>query len=292
MSFKDDSLSRSASAALPTESLHSPLSLCTVVDARLSSRKEIVSKIKATGLFEDVIEPETLSDALGVLASQNVDTCIVGPTLTQSGAQHFLKSARAITQATDCAFVVVVDERNMSEAESPLETLNSSAHTVLSAPCSARMYADGVGRAVHNAAEKNTSKVKKLEAYFESQPIGQSINKGESATAKDGSYGTGVNTLLRSEENISKLFEAVLGRQMSAKEAAKIPPEAIATLKLLIAEVVKRKSKSRRFTQFARFLEVCIHDWVEDILERPDCDANKRLRWKLLLYADTGGAIH
>jgi hypothetical protein len=286
-SDENDSL-KSGLSGRSMRALHFPLSICTVVDSRLSSRREIVTKINGTALFQKVVEPETLNDAFGVLCSRKVDTCIVGPTLTHNGAQRFIEVARSISRATDCAFVVVVDGRNISEAE----LLSKIAHAVLSSPCSARMFADGVRRAVYNAADASSEKVKKLSAFFECHEKDKPLVRNGKEVEKYGEHGIGVSMLLQSDGSDKTLIETMLGRQVTSEEVCRISSEAVDTLRVLIRSVLESKGRSQRSEQFARFLEICIHDWVEDLIEHPECNADMRLRQKLLIYTDVKGSLH
>ncbi len=94
-----------------------PLTLCSVVDSRLSSRREILSDVKSSALFEEIAEAHSVEHGLGLLAQQDTDACIIGPSVSQTAATHFLDRAGAMACAATTAFIAITAGH---EDENPL----------------------------------------------------------------------------------------------------------------------------------------------------------------------------
>lgn len=107
----------------------SALQRCLVVDSRHSSRIEILKDIKASELFEEVIEGSSLSNALQKIKSISFDACFTGPSISIDRVTQFISQAKDVSLVDDCAFIAVVAEDCKIESD-----LLLAAHHVIPFP--------------------------------------------------------------------------------------------------------------------------------------------------------------
>jgi hypothetical protein len=126
------------------------LARCVLIDARFSSRLAISKDIKATLLFEEVLEATSIPHGLELLAEVSADVCVLGPSLSSDKACEFLSAARESSCAEDCAFIAIVEH-----AEEVPRLNGAHAHKVLTKPLSKHQLFDGMVEAVVRANENS-----------------------------------------------------------------------------------------------------------------------------------------
>lgn len=252
----------------------SPLSRCLLIDASFRSRNEVVKAVKASVLFEEILEASSVVDGLKRLNARAFDACIIGPSLSQLASSDFIRSGKNSELSKHCAFVLLVEDiTSVSE-----ELLKELAHEVVEWPVTKSRFHAGVVRAILRASESSPwpgirlSDVGELcineggdwKVYRESEDTKDTAEKGQSKQAADGS-----------EDSIAKLIG-----QLDANN----PKESVALiLNKLVSKANKGKegSKPDPFTEF--FIEA-VRDWLIELeFEKPQI-ATKNLRSRLRSY--------
>lgn len=124
------------------------LSLCTVIDSRFSSRRDIISALKATDLFSELIEATSVEHGVNIVRNQAVDACIIGPSVSPGTIASFVQKSLESRAADDTAFIAVLDQEAADEKE--FLTM-CGIHGVLRKPFTRRVLYDGVVESVVKA---------------------------------------------------------------------------------------------------------------------------------------------
>lgn len=85
---------------------------CVVLDSRFTSRKKLAKDIGCTNLFELIVHAPSLEDGPSIVASSQVDLCIVGPSMTDSKAKSFLDSVTSNNSSEETAFLAITGKEN------------------------------------------------------------------------------------------------------------------------------------------------------------------------------------
>jgi hypothetical protein len=141
---KEQSSKRPDEASLPQ---FPALSCCIVLDARFSSRQEIIRDLKASLLFEEIVEAKSLMDAMLLLTHRQPDACFIGPTMSLDRAIAFINEGQKKIHSGDCAFVSIIE----ANPEIRLQLLENGAHEVIERPCSKYTFSLGVIAAIVRA---------------------------------------------------------------------------------------------------------------------------------------------
>ncbi len=88
------------------------LEKCMIVESRFLVRQEIVNSIKASALFEKVLEAQSLADGIEKVKTIKLDACFVGTSISPNAVEVFLDKASATSKSKNCSFIVVVNETN------------------------------------------------------------------------------------------------------------------------------------------------------------------------------------
>jgi hypothetical protein len=134
-----------------------------MIDSKLHTRRKLMNDIVISGLFDSTIEATSLENGLEILEAQNLDACLVGPSLSREAAMFLIKEGKRVTRSKDCAFVVVVEENNDGLAELTLK--NCGAHAVITTSYSRRSFTESVSTAVRNAHTAAAKKVLNKEPF-------------------------------------------------------------------------------------------------------------------------------
>ena len=121
-----------------------PLACCMIVESRFGTRSEVTKTLRASQLFDTIIEPSSVSAALLELAEREVDAVIVGNSVTPMRATEFVREALRVSRASHCAFLSLATDDAHAES---LRT-DESYHQVLRWPCARNELSTGIISAV------------------------------------------------------------------------------------------------------------------------------------------------
>ncbi|HMO17809.1 MAG TPA: hypothetical protein PKA63_07335 [Oligoflexia bacterium] len=124
----------------------SALQRCLIVDSSFQSRKEIIKDIKATELYEEIIEGNSIAESLDRIKSNYFDACYAGTGISYSGATKFILDAKKDTMSEDCAFIALV-----KSTRTPDEKIFPEAHSVIILPCTKRYFFEESVKAIISA---------------------------------------------------------------------------------------------------------------------------------------------
>ena len=121
-----------------------PLEFCLIVESRLKKRHEIVSRIRGSGLFRNIFEPESVTAALLLIDQRPLDVCIIGPSLSIESVEIIVEHAAKSNFQSNIAFLAFGRD-NRSDLEK-LATLGVK-HS-LPPRTTPRVFYEGLARAV------------------------------------------------------------------------------------------------------------------------------------------------
>lgn len=248
-----------------------PLACCVVVESRFSTRTELTKTLRSAQLFDSILEPPSLTDALAELAKGEVDAVIVGNSVTPVRAAEFLREAVRVGKSSNCAFIALA-----SDADDSNEVLKPGelCHRVLPWPSSRRDLADGVVSAVVAANREGTwARVQK--SGPSAKPVGatpasslQSIFAGNI---------TDLDDIVRAVRD----GELGLGSHRGPTAVAKARLDAVVSG--VFGETLKGEKIARFRTYFANALEL----WFIDLCTNGEEKARNTLRQSLFSFVES-----
>ncbi len=122
------------------------LSCCLLVDSSHKSRIEIIKDIKASSLFQDIVEAGSIKNAQELLKVRVFDACIFGPSLSLEVVSSFIKKGKEENISSDCAYISII--KNAAEFHEYTDP-----HSVVVVPTSKRTFFESIVRGVLLANE-------------------------------------------------------------------------------------------------------------------------------------------
>lgn len=123
------------------------LETCLMIDPRHSTRQDLRRDLKASNLFENIVEAKSLDDGIRIVAAHRFDAVFLGASLTQEKAVNLLTQIVSCCFSKDCALLIIAS-RQLSDTEL---YITAGAHRVISIPCPRSVFAEGVVRGVVSA---------------------------------------------------------------------------------------------------------------------------------------------
>lgn len=255
------------------------LNAVTVVDSRLGSRRELIKDLKATALFERVVEAKSLAHGLLTLHIEDVDSCMIGPSLRSDKALQFLESAKQIPTAEVCAFVVVRNEGSNSEKE--FERVG--VHNIIRRPYTKEVFREKVVQSVIKA-NANSEWAKIAQARLAD---GQTLGQTEQAVQdEEGDLPNRLALTAVFRDTLPRLKDIVVGHQDGQYGLlidGRPTPRTSAAIRELIEEILDSQELSpEERIYMANYLDTAIRDWFVDVVLRSEGIATAKLRKKLI----------
>lgn len=252
------------------------LFMAVIIDARYSSRQELLKDLKATALFENIVEAKSLSDGLKLLASEAVDVCLLGPSLNVANVARFIEQGTASEKSKDCAFVAL----NQNDPQRAGELSACGAQRVLHLPASKRQLSEEIVRAVI-AANKNSpwsSILLNAEGEQDDSP-GLSLVPAKSAAEE--------LSIKEIPEDLSDLLRSLESSQSDFKpESYRQSGKAKALAQLLLNSLLTKVDIETTSSAFKTFMEEAALEWLEDAKLYSPRDATAELRKKLKSFRE------
>lgn len=92
----------------PNISLYPALQRCILVESRFVLRQELYEHLKATNLFHEVIEAESLAHGIELIEQCGANACVVGPGVSPDKAVSFCLKARQNEAGLAVAYLALV----------------------------------------------------------------------------------------------------------------------------------------------------------------------------------------
>jgi len=123
------------------------LEKCIIVDARHSSRNELVKDLSASTLFLKMIEAKSIANGLGMMEAQTTDALCVGSSVSVEAACELISRAKVVAASADCAYLAVLEAGSAGREA----LLAAGAHSVIEKPYSRMRLFEKVVEAVVKA---------------------------------------------------------------------------------------------------------------------------------------------
>ena len=269
---KDKNKQQEKAAALPD---FPALGCCVLVDARYSSRLDIIKDLKASLLFEEILEAKSLSDAEVLLNRHRPDACFIGPSVTPDRAIEFITEGKKKDGLGDCAFIALIN----ADSAVRENLLNNGAHRVIERPYSKYLFVKEVIGAIITANAGHPWKALAVslgliqDDDLSTPAINPLLASAHPADNADGRTSPDVNKLL-SALNFSEL--ASTGGAPSL--------ETIEKIKGLINSLLPERADDASLQELRLFLEGEIHHWITDQQVVSREMATKNLKRKIGLF--------
>lgn len=255
---------------IDAEEMHfTPLESCAVVDSRLGSRKELREAIDETGLFFEVYEPPGITETLNFFEKSNVDACIIGASVSQSGFMSFIQGFEKRVHSSDCALLFAANEQTKRSRRS--EEKFGRRFTF---PCTTVELYNQVTESVEKACN-NKKKLKLLEQHnrlVESRLYSSDAQSFRFSLSE---------SFLGSTSAIVDIISNITGASSNDDE---VDPAMIDTVRNLLIAVESRTVEAQEIQQFQKHLNGCVRDWFQDVVTIPAGQATDKLRDCLLSY--------
>lgn len=278
------------------------LSACVVLDARFSSRQDIIKDLKASLLFEDIIEAKSLDDAVYLLIHRQPDACFVGPTISPDKAIEFIRDGKKKIHTGDCAFVAIIEENPLMRDN----LLANGAHEVIERPCSKYTFTMGVIAAIiranagHPWSKMATSLGLDLDSLTNlgsvkiqaDKPVSDELLPGsvivKDQIAEDPTIGIGIPAALAGSQSISadigKIFSSLDVSDLGADLHGTPSLETTEKVKGIIDTILPGKPSDPESADLRLFLEVQIVQWLIDQRTVSREMATQNLKRKLTIF--------
>lgn len=294
----------------PYPALHAGI----VIDARHSSRVDIVKDLKTILLFDQVLEGQSLRDGMSALELEAIDVCFLGPSVTVENSLKFLKRAKDSARSKDCSFIAILNRDDAGFEESEKLLLDAGVHGIVKRPCSKLLLSDWIVRAVVKAngsgewaklfLSSGHAKIELSDPYStKSQSLGvlgvaqpQATASGnfpavapfwleEPTTPADAVRFAALRSAMGKSSSLRELADGVetgafrldpTGKLTSrTKEAIRLVADTIVPSVLLVDD---------GSNDFRRYFETAIEEWVKDLISGEELAATVKFRQTLLAF--------
>jgi hypothetical protein len=259
------------------------LSRVMLVESRFGVRADVVRALRASLMFEEIIEARSLSDGLMKLHEEEYDACIVGSSVSRGRARAFVDRAAVMSKTQDCAFIALVKDRDELVL---LSADDSKFHATLAWPCSRRDFTQSLVLAVVSAnadcswagilvpSDNELADVEDFEEY-------------ESAAEQpERRYSHSLTAFMNGEvTDLTSIVEGVRQGRFGLDEFRMPTPE----VRRLLAEVVEKlfppELQSSRIKKFRDYFRGALLLWYIDLVSYSAEIAKNNLRQSLLSFA-------
>lgn len=245
--------------------IYPALEACLVVDARWGSRHDILKDLKASSLFDEIVQAKFVDDGLNLLRHRRIDACFIGPSITAAKAIEFIVKGRKIPNAKDCAFIVVLTDEQVD----PRPFMDSGCHQVILKPCSKRKFCEGIVRGVLAA---NADGIWAGIALAALEQQGGKVNEGERLARQ---------VYSNVEPALKKIVNGYKAKVLSLNSYGEPNEEAQAAIEQLFSQVMKSHAESEIAGEFAAFFKTMLHEWFVDLASTNEKIATSALRRKM-----------
>ncbi|MDD2941420.1 MAG: hypothetical protein PHC51_00495 [bacterium] len=233
------------------------LACCIVIDARFSSRQDLLERLRSFRMFDVVVEAKSFADGLAMLGREKVNVCVLGPTVSLEKAEQFIIQSKEQGGVSEsCAYLVMMSQRTGAEAE-----IRRLAHGVVFSASSAEEFEHGLVQAVIKA-DTHGSWARFLNGErFGGEEVGRVLGhmeKGLSSFAKG-------------------LVSEVDGQQSFAADVD-------AQIDRFLEEIFGDFGSSSRVLDFRNHFRSALVSWVGNLRSCARDVADNRLRADLLAY--------
>ena len=275
----------------PTLPKFPALQKCILIDARHRSRKEVANRIQASMLFNEVVEAESVSDALARLESEPFDSCFMGPTLSQSIVVEVLKASSEIANSGECAFLVLLSETiDPTKAQMLLSEYRAlGAHGVIAHPGSVKSFLDGTVKGVILANSNSPwAPIAVLNGL-----IDERLEGGESWSIV--SLELAFSSIATNLKDLAKQIKASQSGITPAEDwltESGTPTEpSIKRLSGIIHEALSSHSQIKNSEELVGVLERLLAKWLVDCCSDSEATALKNLKSSLFGIGSGGGGV-
>lgn len=248
-----------------------PLSRCLLIDSSHRSQQDVLKSLKASNLFEDVLQAGSIPDAKNKLSSLLFDACFLGPSISQALALSFHNDALSGTLSDDCAFILIRKSLGDVKKNSEDNLTFSTYHSIIHTPCSKREFFEGTVRGVLTANKNTTWPGVKIGdddiVYILESGNWTPILKEEAKYQG----GLSIDFSLSPEPHCIELF---------CEKVQKTHPDKLS----LILKKLLSESASEANNDFPLFFIQAIKEWKEELEFSTLKEASSNLKHRLLSY--------
>lgn len=278
---------------VPSSPSYPALNSCVLIDSRMSSRIELKSYIVSTNLFENIIEPESINAGFKVIMSEEVDTCIFGPSVKSENVKGFLIDLQISDYKGDCAFLSTYRAGEKEEIE--------NIHAQVEFPCSRQIFNAGIVQALQNAnggylpppkrKDPITGETILLKDALDKLDFGESVSIA-SKSQDDPNYGESISisskvsieTFTQQASELAKVLDGLDPHNLMFRPNGTPSSVTSDTVKNLISKVFPSTKSGSDLTDFKCNLELLLYTWIQNATQSGRKVANSKLREGILAY--------
>ncbi len=268
------------------------LYMCVVVDARVSSRKDILRDLKATSLFENLIEAKSLDNGLQLIENHAVDACFIGPAVSLAKAATFIQQASASELSKHCAFITIAAGENIDRAALEL----AGSHQVIDTPYSKMKFAECIVRGVAkaNAGSKWAGILLNAEQdnvnLFSHEIVGIISPNPKPPPSFDEEPQTSTQrmgtALLKASPQMKQIIKKIESGAFGVDPDGNPDRRAKEALEKLVSTILGETDIGQKTDGFSAFFESALFQWFKDVNIYGTKDANEELKKRLATYSE------
>lgn len=258
------------------------LHMCVIIDARHSSRMDMIRDLKASNLFENIVEAKSIDDGRKIISGHAADALLLGPSVSLAKATSFLQAAKSESLSKDCALVAILPrDTTVVERETShrMQLLSAGAHGVIETPCTKMAFTEQMVRAVVKAnanspwtgillnAEKNG-----IDPFSgaKSAPRADSLSSVASKASPD----------------LRAILESIESGEYELDANGKPTRKTMAAISKLVDSMLAQREAQSATPKFKQFFEEILVQYFLDLKQYGARDAVNELREKLATYRE------
>lgn len=254
------------------EPLYPALHMCVLIDARLSSRRDLVKDLNAIYLFESIVEAMYVDEGIQWLRNNPVDACFLGPTISREKMLEFIGTALKTPGAEECALLAILPHDT-----SDLHVLERSGlHGIITKPYTKMGFCDKVARAVIAANADGDWAQAALAILKEREKEKKKLPDPATKLA------TGV--LSRVSSHLDKLVAGFKDNILGLDGYGEPTQETNEALDLIFQDITKPFSKNETLAEFSPFFRKCLGEWFIEMAVTNKKIATNNLARKVMFF--------
>jgi len=252
---------------------------CILIDSSFTSRKTIIKDLQAAKLFTEIIEAQSLFDALKRLSGDVYDACIIGSSVHTPKAIEFSKEIKKIKKCEQTA-LVLISKGSGTEEEILAAT---GAHGILTKPYCKEEFINIIVQSVVKA-NPNCQWIRVL-GQPKTEQLSSVPNNNEKINS--GSYDEGKSMKGVSDAaalGLSTLVAGVKSGKFAVDQAGDPNRATLLEIHQLVTGLFEDQKKTQKMVDFQQHMHMSLLDWFIDLFALNEEVATKRFSEKLVVF--------
>ena len=252
------------------------LNCCLLIDSRFSSRGETRAALKASALFENIIEPESVDHSIRLLSELSVAACLIGTSVTPTVATRLVDQSRGSLRSPHCAFLYMISPaREQLMAEGSL-----AMHSLIPWPCAPQEFVQGIVNGVVNADPQSIWR--SHSTIVPPQQAPEFLDPNEPNVSQKFQPASIVEPTAQSEFALRDLAKLIASGDCGLDASGRPTPKSVVLLHSIVIGMLGDRAGELAKDPLVRMLEQLIERWMVDYIRSSPQAATRQLRRSLV----------